>query len=166
MTRNQLILCLAIGNLTGAVIWNPPARGWDLASWVTDSINGIHDSLAPGRSEAQTPLAVPNGQPPIGNSASIQPCAAPPSMAATPIASAPPVQKEAEPDDQTIWLASRLKYPQSLKAIVDRFGTPSISTWNTPQSFTSYTTPTGRTITFEVRSSLTEPDVVTGYSLQ
>lgn len=173
MTKAQILLYLAIGNLSGALLYNPPARAWDLASWVTDSINGIHDSLALGRSEAQTPLPVPQGQPPIGNSTTIQPCAAPPPISAsspvavTPISAPSPVQKKVEESgDRTIWVASRLKYPQSLKAIVDRFGTPSISTWDTPRSFTSYTTQTGRTITFEVNSFLDKPDVVTGYSLQ
>ncbi len=168
MDRTQILLCLAIGNLSGALLYNPPVRAWDLASWVTDSINGIHDSLAPGRREAQTPLPVPQRQPPIGNSATIQPCAAPPpTSTSSPSAAPSPVQKKVEePADRTIWLASRLKYPQSLKAIVDRFGTPSISTWDTPRSFTSYTTQTGRTLTFEVNSFLDKPDVVIGYSLQ
>lgn len=78
MTRIQIFLCLAIGNLAGALIWNPPSQAWDLASGFADMVNGIHDTLAPARTEAQTPLAVPQMQAPIGNSASIQPCAAPP----------------------------------------------------------------------------------------
>lgn len=177
LTKTQLFLCLAIGNLSGAVIWNPPARAWDLATGFADMMNGIHDSLAPARGQAQSPLPVPRMEPPIGdsgNAGSIQPCAAPPETASPtalkpPISSPSPIrQKEvmAEPEDRTIWLASRLKYPQSLTAIVDRFGNPSVSNWDTPRSFTHYTTETGRTLTFEVDSFPDKPDVVTGYSLK
>lgn len=164
MNKTRLLLYLTIGNLFAALLWNFPVKAWNLED-LTGSVRDGINSLAAGSSQAQTePLPVPQAQPPIGNSASIQPCAAPPPVAASRTA---PVQKALiEPEDRTIWLASRLKYPQSLKAIVDRFGTPSISTWDTPKSFTSYTTQTGRTITFEVRSSLNDPDVVTGYSLQ
>lgn len=80
MNKTQLLASLAIGNLCGAVIWNPPAGAWDLATWFSDSVNEIHDALAPGRGEAQTPLPVPQNQPPIGNSSSAQPCLAPPPM--------------------------------------------------------------------------------------
>lgn len=169
MNKPRILLYLAIGNLSGALLYNPPARAWDLASWLTDSVNGIGRAITTSPGQAQAPLPVPQGQPPIGNSASLQPCAAPPPVASSPSVASPlpaPVQTLIEPEDRTIWLASRLKYPQSLKAIVERFGTPSISSWDTPRSFTSYTTQTGRTLTFEVRSSLTDPDVVTGYSLQ
>ena len=177
LTKAEIFLCLAIGNLSGAVIWNPPVSAWDLATGYADMMNGLHDSLAPEKTEAQTPLPVPQMEAPIGNvgnQSSLQPCAAPPPTASptalkTPISSPSPIpQKEvmAEPDDRTIWLASRLKYPQSLSAIVSRFGTPSISTWDTPKSFTHYTTETGRTLTFEVNSFRDKPDVVIGYSLK
>lgn len=83
MNKTQLFASLAIGNLCGALIYNPPVNAWDLASGFADLINGLHDSLAPKRTEAQTPLAVPQMQPPIGNSNSAQPCLAPPPMIAT-----------------------------------------------------------------------------------
>lgn len=80
MTKVQLLAYLTIGNLIAAVLWNFPVNAWDLETWVRDSVNGVHDSLSPGKSEAQTPLAVPQMEPPIGNSGNqaIQPCAAPP----------------------------------------------------------------------------------------
>jgi hypothetical protein len=76
--KMQILICLIIGNLSGSLIYNPPARAWELGAWVTNSINGAYASLN-GISQAQTPLPVPQMQAPIGNSASIQPCAAPPS---------------------------------------------------------------------------------------
>lgn len=93
LTKTQVLLCLAIGHLSGAAIWNQPAVAWDLASGFADLVNGIHDSLSPGRGQAQTPLPVPQEQPPnatrhevlgdVGNFASRQPCAAPPPATAT-----------------------------------------------------------------------------------
>ena len=47
MNKTQLLLCLAIGNVATAVIWNPPVQAWDLATWVTDSVNGVADALTP-----------------------------------------------------------------------------------------------------------------------
>ena len=89
MTKIQLLLYLTIGNLIAAVLWNYPVNAWnwdDLGEGVRNNIN----SLAAGSSQAQTPLPVPQMQAPIGNSASIQPCAAPPpTMAAKPPALKP-----------------------------------------------------------------------------
>jgi hypothetical protein len=85
MTKTQLLLYLTIGNLAGAILYNPPARAWELGGWITDSINGAYASLN-GTSQAQTPLPVPQQEPPIGNSTSIQPCFSPPSPPAPSIA--------------------------------------------------------------------------------
>ena len=111
LTKAEIFLCLAIGNLSGAVIWNPPARAWDLATGFADMMNGIHDSLAPGRGQAQSPLPVPQMEPPIGNAGnagSIQPCAAPPANATrhevtataptpTPMPTASPIKHYSDP---------------------------------------------------------------------
>lgn len=78
MTKLQLLLYLAIGNLLVAFIYNPPVLAWDLATGFADMMNGIHDALAPTKTDAQTPLAVPQMEAPIGNSTSGQPCLAPP----------------------------------------------------------------------------------------
>lgn len=96
MNKIQTLLSLTIGSVATAVVYNPPSvQAWDMATGFADMMNGIHDSLAPARTEAQTPLPVPQGQPPIGNSASIQPCAAPPPLpvAAVPDEGMPPESK-------------------------------------------------------------------------
>jgi hypothetical protein len=87
MNKTRLLLYLTIGNLLAALAWNFPvdALNWDdLGEGMRNGIN----SLAAGESQAQSPLSVPTAQPPIGNpgnSASIQPCAAAPSLP-TPVA--------------------------------------------------------------------------------
>jgi hypothetical protein len=83
--KRQTLICLVIGNLSGALIYNHPARAWELGSWVTDSINGAYSALS-GTSQAQTPLPIPQQQAPIGNSNSIEPCFSPPSPPAPSIA--------------------------------------------------------------------------------
>lgn len=100
LNKRQIFICLIIGNLSSAVASNPPAMAWDLATWFTDSVNGLHDALAPGKGEAQTPLPVPQNQPPIGRSGNqaIEPCAAPPPQ---PIAIAPKMR----PQPQAIAIA-------------------------------------------------------------
>jgi hypothetical protein len=85
MTNIQLLAYLMIGNLAGAILYNPPARAWELGGWITDSINGAYASIS-GTSQAQTPLPIPQQQPPIGNSDSMQPCFSAPSPPAPPIA--------------------------------------------------------------------------------
>ena len=88
MKKSQQLLYFATGTLAGALIWNPPpVKAWELGSWVADTINGAYNALSTGKGQAQTPLPVPQMQLPIGNSgnsASSQPCAAPPTMAAAP----------------------------------------------------------------------------------
>ena len=124
MTKIQLLLYLTIGNLIAAVLWNYPVNAWnwdDLGEGVRNNIN----SLAAGSSQAQTPLPVPQMQAPIGNSASIQPCAAPPpTMAAKPPALKPvaptihvqkpvaPMVESTSPTTPTEIVTDRIEYNQ------------------------------------------------------
>lgn len=119
---------------------------------VFDAPRNAINSLAAGSSQAQTPLDVPQTQPPIGNpgnAATIQPCAAPP-MAIAPRPKANPKPVAIIQPAQTIQLApyvapsgervsynqggaitqakadrmSRYSRPQSRKAMLSMLGAP------------------------------------------
>jgi len=91
MNKIQLLLCLAIGNILGGLIYSQTALSVSLDD-VFDAPVHLINSLAAGKSEAQTPFPVPQAEPPIGNSGNqaIQPCAAPPPTMATQTEEMPP----------------------------------------------------------------------------
>lgn len=128
MKKSQLLLCLAIGNLMGALLWNPPGFTWDLESWATDSINGVHRSLTGGGGGGSNePLPVPQVQPPIGNSATIQPCAVPPSMAVSTPTSSPTTSVAASGDrfkDRKAKILMNVAIGNRLTSVYSRLNSP------------------------------------------